>query len=233
MPIFWEIVAGSLAGFFVSPINTIVDKSVIENANGKIPLWQGVGKGFKNLFLQPHVFMKSFEFKWILFVYTTTYASSNIADHMEISGVDPAIIKLTVSFLVNTVASLMKDKAFTQTFGTQKIKSFPMTSYAFLLSRDIVGMASAFTIPPIIGRYLSKKFNLNEKDGLRAGQLISPLIIQFIATPLHLFGLDYYNRENLAFMKRMQYIGSIYWNTVLLRMMRFLPAYGLGGIANI
>lgn len=30
-----------------------------------------------------------------------------------------------------------------------------------------------------------------------------------------------------------KYIGSIYFNTLFLRMLRFLPAYGIGGIVNI
>ena len=46
-------------------------------------------------------------------------------------------------------------------------------------------------------------------------------------------GLDYYNREGLAFRERMSHLGSIYWNSLALRMLRFLPAYGIGGIFNI
>lgn len=34
-------------------------------------------------------------------------------------------------------------------------------------------------------------------------------------------------------MQHMSYIKSIYWSTLALRMMRFLPAYGIGGICNI
>lgn len=31
----------------------------------------------------------------------------------------------------------------------------------------------------------------------------------------------------------MKYLKSIYTNSVVLRMLRFLPAYGIGGIVNI
>lgn len=105
------------SGFFVSPFNTIVDKAVIENANGKTKLWKGVGDGLKSMFLQPHIFFRTYEFRWILFVYAATYSSSNLADHLVISGISPAIVKLMVSFLVNTSASLVKDKALAQHFG--------------------------------------------------------------------------------------------------------------------
>lgn len=155
IPLIWEIAVGICSGFLVSPINTIVDKSVIENANGKTPLWQGVWKGFRSLFLTPQVFLKSYEFKWIFFVYASTYASSNIADHVEINRVDPSIVKLMISFLVNTSASLVKDKALAMAFGNQTSKPFPMSAFGLFLLRDIVAMASAFTIPPILGLKIS------------------------------------------------------------------------------
>ncbi len=43
VPVSLEVVAGLCSGFFVAPFNTIVDKSIIENANGRMPLWKGVG----------------------------------------------------------------------------------------------------------------------------------------------------------------------------------------------
>ena len=178
----------------VSPINTIVDKSVIENANGKTPLWQGVWKGFRSLFTTPQIFLKSYEFKWIFFVYASTYISSNVADHVEIKGMDPAFVKLMMSFLVNTSASLVKDKALAQAFGNQTSRTFPVSSFGLFLMRDIVAMASAFTIPPILGLKISEYFDLDTKTGLRLGQLTSPLLVQIVGTPLHLLGLDIYNR---------------------------------------
>lgn len=119
VPVSLEVVAGLLSGFFVSPFNTVVDKSIIENANGKTPLWKGVGKGLKSMFLTPNVFFRSYEFKWIFFVYSTTYATSNLCDHIKVKGVDPAIVKLMITFLVNTTASLVKDKALAQAFGAK------------------------------------------------------------------------------------------------------------------
>jgi hypothetical protein len=53
-------VAGLTSGFLVSPFNTIVDKSVIENANGKTPLWTGVYNGLKTLLTKPQVFLKTY-----------------------------------------------------------------------------------------------------------------------------------------------------------------------------
>ena len=63
----------------------------------------------------------------------------------------------------------------------------------------MVAVASAFTIPPILSELIEKSFNIQEKNALKIAQISSPLLIQFIGTPLHLLGLDYYNREGLSF----------------------------------
>lgn len=42
VPLGMEVIAGFVSGLLVSPFNTIVDKAVIENSSGRIPLWKGV-----------------------------------------------------------------------------------------------------------------------------------------------------------------------------------------------
>ena len=54
-----------------------------------------------------------------------------------------------------------------------------------------------------------------------------------MCTPLHLLALDLYNRENLKFAERLKLLKVQISGAILMRMLRFLPAYGLGGIANI
>ncbi len=82
-----QIIAGLCTGFCVTPVNTIVDKSIIENANGKRPLWSGVAHGFKTMFFQPKIFFSAYEFRWILLVYHATYVTSNLADHINVSWI--------------------------------------------------------------------------------------------------------------------------------------------------
>ena len=177
--------------------------------------------------------MKSYAFRWIFFVYSTTYATSNLCDHIRISNVDPAIVKLTITFLWNTTASLVKDKALAQAFGATEVRPFPNSSFVLFLLRDAVAVASAFTIPPILGKVISDKIGTSEQRGLKIAQIISPLLIQFIGTPLHLVGLDIYNHPHASNIERIKHLKAIYWNSLFLRMLRFLPAYGIGGIINI
>ena len=56
-----EAFAGFATGFLVSPINTIVDKSVMEYANKKFPtIWSAAGNSLRLLLTKPFTFLKSF-----------------------------------------------------------------------------------------------------------------------------------------------------------------------------
>lgn len=63
--------------------------------------------------------------------------------------------------------------------------------------------------------------------------MISPLLVQLVGTPLHLLGLDFYNSPNSSITQRMQFLKKVFTSSLIIRMLRFLPTYGFGGIANI
>jgi hypothetical protein len=60
------------------------------------------------------------------------------------------MIALLATFIVNTTSSMIKDKALAQKLGKTKPRPFPVASLILFLLRDIIAMASAFTIPPFI-----------------------------------------------------------------------------------
>lgn len=56
-----DAIAGMITGFAVSPLNTVVDKSVMEFANRKYPtIWQSATHSLKTLFFSPLKFMAGF-----------------------------------------------------------------------------------------------------------------------------------------------------------------------------
>ena len=75
--------------------------------------------------------------------------------------------------------------------------------------------------------------DIDPKNGLRIAQIISPLMVQFVGTPLHLLGLDWYNNEGSTITQRMQVLRKIFFSSLVIRMLRFLPTYGIGGVVNI
>ena len=141
-----------LTGFVVSPLNTVVDKSVMEFANRKFPtLWSAVNSSLKTMVTQPWKFMKGFEFRWMCFVFLPTFTVSNVADHYNISDDIPMNIqKLLLVCLTNTTTSLIKDRIYILRLNPHKpIEPLPIASLFLLFTRDLIAMMSAFTLPPI------------------------------------------------------------------------------------
>jgi hypothetical protein len=67
---------------------------------------------------------------------------------------DPVFVKLLSTFFVNTTLSLIKDKALAQRLGHGEERKFPASALTLFFLRDIIAIASAFTIPPIFGKFL-------------------------------------------------------------------------------
>lgn len=190
-----DIVAGVVTGFAVSPTNAILDRSVIEYANGKQTVKEGVKNGISRLFSSPVEFFTSYKFRWMYFVYLMTYTVNNLTDHSTIIPDIPIPIQnLLMTFTCNTICGILKDKAYIQHFGVAQPKVFPATTLALLFCRDIVTVASAFTLPPIFARSLQNRLGVSERGSLTIAQLTSPLLVQILVTPIHLLGLDLYNR---------------------------------------
>lgn len=65
-----------------------------------------------------------------------------------------------------------------------------------------------------------------------ASQLLCPVVLQLLTTPMHLAGLDYYNRPDAPMRDRWELLRSTYRKSVVARMARILPAWGFGGLGN-
>ena len=167
------------------------------------------------------------------FVYGSTFTVSNLADHMDLTEhVPQPLQKLALVFGVNTGTSLIRDKKYAQEFGLTEKRAFPKLSLGLFFTRDLIAMAAAFILPAKLGPGVGRKLGLSAENGERVVQMSLPVLQQFITTPIHLLGLDLYNRPEVSMQARLARIAGLYTNSVLLRMMRFLPAYGLGGVAN-
>lgn len=228
-----DILSGLVASFFVSPTNAILDRSVIEFANGKATVKDGVRNGFRRLFTQPVEFFTSYKFRWMYFVYAMTYCVNNLTDQVSyIPDLPIPIQNLLATFVANTICGIAKDKAYAQHFGAAAASHFPVRSLFLFFLRDIITVASAFTFPPILGKWIQKQTDYSERTSKMIAQLACPLLIQIVSTPLHLLGLDIYNRKGEGLASRARLIAKLYPAATGMRMIRFLPAYGIGGVIN-
>jgi hypothetical protein len=137
------------------------------------------------------------------------------------------------TFIAKTVTSIIKDKALAQRFGSTEVRTFPLKSYGLFFLRDIIAMAAAFTIPTPFGQFIQKNTGWDSLNCLRIAQLLTPTFAQLIGTPLHLLSLDCYNHPNSTVSQRLVFLRSVFASSLLVRILRFLPTYGIGGIFNI
>ena len=227
-----DFIAASLAGLIATPFVSIIDKAVVESTAKSISLKKSVKDGFKQL-IKPSKFIRSPQFLMVWGVYSATYLAANWSDTLtneyNFSDDNKEITKLGSTVTVNMIACIAKDKAFAINYGIQTAKSFPMISYNLFLARDIISIASSFTLPKIISDKVYDKTNYNLETGV---QLLVPGLFQFINTPIHLLSLDYYNRPNIKFNNRVNLISNIYKSTTFIRVLRLTLSFGIGGVAN-
>jgi len=152
-------------------------------------------------------------------------------------------IFLGTSF-ANSGASVMKDRAFCHLYSADAAsavaRTVPMASYGLWMSRDLIGVGSSFVLPDLLARKLSSPSATTEeqKRNRDMSQFCVPIATQFVAGPLHLLGLDLFNRplQDMSFRQRLlersAFLVNGYAAVVGARIARIIPGYGFGGVLN-
>lgn len=112
----------------------------------------------------------------------------------------------------------------------------PKVSYALFCLRDSVTIFASFNIPPLIAPSVPDW--IASTPGMKAAvaQFSCPALMQFVSTPMHLLGLDLYNRQppgGLGWRERLLRIRRDYIVSSFARMGKIVPAYGVGGVVNV
>lgn len=67
-------------------------------------------------------------------------------------------------------------------------------------------------------------------------QFVTPAAVQLVSTPLHLLGLDLYNRPGVGMLSadgRATRVVRDWAKSAAARMCRIVPAFGVGGVVNM
>jgi len=228
-----DLISGFTAGFSVAPFVTIIDKGITQNASGANTLWKSIGVSTKSFVFKPAAFIVKPEFRWIFAVYFSTYSSANLISTFCTSyNINPDFPKFIGVSVVNLTMSISKDRAFARLFGTKTPEKVPMKSITIWCVRDCLTILCAFVIPPKMSSYMQRRFGMKKGKSDKISQIFCPVLLQVFSTPLHLLGLDIYNNRNSNLKNRISFIRREYVKSCCARMMRILPAFGLGGIAN-
>jgi hypothetical protein len=227
-----DIISAIVSSAAVAPFITIIDQAIFSNASGKEKLQISVYNSTKKLFSTPGMFLKSPQFLWIWAVYSGTYIVANSSQSIAIHlNKDPKIPQFVASSVANIGLSSLKDGYFTKMFGNVSMHKVGVTSYLCYAIRDSSTVFASFVLP----KYWSQAFSnqgLSETKSKVLGQLLSPCFMQFFSTPLHLYGIDIYNRPSKLMSERITFIKREYIKTVSARIGRIFPAFGIGGVAN-
>eukprot|EP01039_Chlorochromonas_danica_P001090 gene1090-1180_t len=228
-----EAIAATISAFSVAPAISIVDKAIVSNASGLEPLVPSLINGVKTLVTNPIYFLKQPSFLLILGVYSGTYiVANNIEALCERSKTSPFYPKFVGGSVANVTLSVLKDKAFARMFGKGDPRPMAFSSLGLFGTRDSMTILASFSLPGIISARLQSDYKVEKLMADTSSQLITPVAMQILSTPLHLLGLDIYNRPTAGSSDRVEFIKKEYIKTTLARMARIFPAYGIGGVVN-
>jgi hypothetical protein len=70
-------------------------------------------------------------------------------------------------------------------------------------------------------------------SGQTIAQFLAPASVQLISTPMHLLGLDLYNRgQKMGWGDRWAIVKKNWGVSAAARICRIVPAFGVGGVVN-
>ena len=278
-----DSISALTASFFVAiPVATI-DRAIVQSVAGTVPLEKGLLIGFKEVFMNPIKTITRKSYFMVLGVYTATYLTANLFEStiQRVEDIEYVSSKKQTNFkaeigmneaeteklikalqiakfigvtAVNMTAAVSKDRAFARRFGTVAPSKLPMISWGCWITRDLLTIGAAFSLPKPLSKYLStskgenKEPIMSEKWANIAAQLLPVMMVQVFSTPLHLTANDYYNfkkGEPRVFdengklksgqkttKERLDLLIREGPKSFLARLCRIAPAFGFGGIGN-
>ncbi len=226
-------------------------RSIMENASGRDTLGRSLRASLRTLALRPHAILLSRPFALIFLLYGGTYLTANALDTatatargLPATHVTAGTAKFAASSAANIGLCIYKDQVFVRLFGPPGAvaRAVPLASYALFAARDCLTIFASFNVPPLLGPYLSARLSAEAQrrvSGQTLAQFAAPAAVQLGSTPLHLLGLDLYNRPWSDSTRRPQWhdrwaaVRKNWAVSAAARICRIVPAFGVGGVVNV
>ena len=153
-------------------------------------------------------------------------------ERLGITGTTASWYKFIATSVMNMGVCIYKDRTFTRMVGVTTTRALPMFTYFCFAARDSMTVAASFNAPAYFGAWLQENYSMDQSNSKITAQLLCPALVQFISTPLHLLGLDLYNRPDATLAQRAGLIRKVYFKSAIARVGRIGPAFGIGGVGN-
>lgn len=223
-----DAASAGLTSAAISPVIFMIDKSIMESASGRADsIMHSIRRTTLSLIRHPITFFSSLPFVLLYSVYFATYMSANTYDTLASksgnwSNQHNTFGKFLTTTSVNLTSCVYKDFRYAKLFGTGLPRKMPVSSIILFSARDSLTVFASFNVPPLLAPAI----------GLNVAQLITPCAMQLLSTPMHLLGLDVYNRNKATFKDRLNTVQQGYLRSTAARICRILPAFGFAGIIN-
>ncbi|KAK4098311.1 hypothetical protein N658DRAFT_455343 [Parathielavia hyrcaniae] len=244
-----DLISAASAAVLVAPIISIIDRSIMENASGRRSLTDSLKSSLRTLLLHPQRVILSKPFALIFALYGGTYLTANTLDtatstarSLPATHVTSGTSKFAASSAANIGLCIYKDQVFVRLFGPPGIIGAPrpvtLPSYLLFAARDCMTIFASFNVPPLLGPVLSRRFGDQMQryaSGQTVAQFAAPAAVQLFSTPVHLLGLDIYNRPGVAggWRDRWTAVRMNWAVSTAARVCRIVPAFGVGGAVNV
>ncbi|KAL6703857.1 hypothetical protein ACN47E_008991 [Coniothyrium glycines] len=243
-----DALSAGAAGILIAPIITMIDKGIMENASGRNTLGVSLKNSALELLSRPHRFIASKPFVLIFSLYFGTYLTANTIDtasstlsHTPLTSTTSGTPKFLATSTANLALCLYKDNQFTKLFSaaTSTPRPVPLPTFALFTVRDCLTIFASFNLPPLLAPKFEAAMTQQLKTYVAAAsvaQFVTPAAVQLFSTPLHLLGLDLYNRPEAGLRGRHGRAAKVLrdWGmSAFARVCRIVPAFGVGGVVNM
>lgn len=229
------------------PTNVTPSRSIMESASGRSPnILSSLRSSLSSILASPLKTLLSRPFGLVFLLYGGTYLTANALDtasstvhNRPATSITSGAAKFAASSAANVSLCVYKDQAFVRLFGSTAASSgrpVPLPCYALFAARDCLTIFASFNVPPLLAPYLENNTKIKlpfSMSGATAAQFAAPAAVQLISTPLHLLGLDLYNRPGETMAERWRQVRSNWGVCAAARIGRIIPAFGVGGVVNM
>ncbi|KAI0200027.1 hypothetical protein F4808DRAFT_174848 [Astrocystis sublimbata] len=237
-----DAVSAACAASMIAPLISIIDRSIMENASGRSTLGASLKTSFRTLLSRPHTVLFSKPVALIFMLYGGTYLTANTLDtafstaqNRPATYVSTGTAKFASSSAANVGLCIYKDSVYARLFGPGgPPRPVGVPTYALFALRDCLTIFASFNVPPLLGPVISERLGAEMRERVRGetiAQFAAPAAVQLFSTPIHLLGLDLYNRP--AGADRWALIRKNWLISCAARICRIVPAFGLGGTVNM
>ncbi|RKK67478.1 hypothetical protein BFJ69_g14480 [Fusarium oxysporum] len=204
-----DTVAAMVASAFVAPSVVLLDRALVEKSSFNQPIIEGLRRHSQNCLKKPgsFIFSRPFGIVWVLYAVTfgTANATETVASRLKSTTIS-SLSFIPIS-LVNVPLGIWKDLKLAQIYSAQPteranvrqvVKRVSRASMTAFLIRDSATMFGSFTLPTLLASAVPDSVFASPHGKIMATQTTVPILSQIVSTPVHLLGLDYYNRNSGA-----------------------------------